>query len=125
MITEDEKRIALVDYFNFRNNSLDKLCHGKNFQNWVHICVDFVRFLPNWSTLDIEHRNSLLQNYWINSDGLSDLDAMAYILAYTNFDNWIKADMAKIYHVKASYGTSILCYRNVHMQRRKKWGIFL
>ena len=130
MLNEEDKRLTLVNYFNFATKSLDSLCHGTPnlFHNWVDRCVDFVRFLPCeavTSKVDFQRKyNEYPISTWKDKDGLNDMDAIAYILSYTNLEKWIKADVARVYTIRVYPNMGALFYRNVFTQRRKRWGMF-
>lgn len=137
MWTEDEKRVFLVDSYSFKLHSLAEMgFYKEDYFEYVHACVDFVRYLPNWSHSDIywfknskvkpEIAEPFQKGYGDGKWFLSDLDATAYILYDERIPTWIKADVARVFTIKIDRQLIIrmLAYNNVHMQRRKRWGVF-
>ena len=54
MLNEDDKRMLLFDLYNFQDHSLAELSKFNNeYTEYVHACIDFVRYLPNWSHSDL------------------------------------------------------------------------
>ena len=135
MLNEDDKRMALVNTYNFQYNSLAELSkYNEEFTEYVHACVDFVRYLPNWSHSDLYwFRNSPkkpeLAPVWKDKKTyfLSDMDAIAYILFDDMVPTWVKADVARVFTIQCDRMCIIrmFAYNNVHMIRRKRWGMFL
>ena len=135
MLSEDDKRMLLVNLYSFQYHSLVELSmFNTEYAEYVHACIDFVRYLPNWSHNDLYcfKNNKIkpeLAPVWQDKKTyfLSDMDAIAYILFDDAVPTWIKADMARIYTIKCDRNCIIrmLAYNNVHMLRRKRWGLFL
>lgn len=135
MLSEDDKRELLFDLYNFHNHSLAELSEFNNeYTEYVHACIDFVRYLPNWSHSDLycfkdSKVKPELAPVWQDKKTyfLSDMDAIAYILYDSTIPTWIKADIARVYTIKCDRLCIIrmLAYNNVHMHRRKRWGLFL
>lgn len=135
MLNEDDKRMLLFDLYNFHDHSLAELSGFNNeYTEYVHACIDFVRYLPNWSHSDLyRFKDSKVKPefapVWQDEKTyfLSDMDAIAYILYDNTIPTWIKADIARVYTIKYDRLSTIriLAYNNVHMHRRKRWGLFL
>lgn len=135
MLNEDDKRMLLVNLYNFQYHSLAELSEFNNeYTEYVHACMDFVRYLPNWSHTDLywfkdSKVKPELAPVWKDKKTyfLSDMDAIAYILCDNTIPTWIRADMARVYTIKCDNLCIIrmLTYNNVHMHRRKRWGLFL
>lgn len=129
MLDEDAKRMKIVERYSYMYHSHYKLCRwNNNYSNFAHVAVAFVRYLPNWATTDVQELNlekvSVLDMY-TESSGIGDLDAIAYLLTDRGIPKWIKADIARIYLIPMGYGVALNAYNNVHMRRRKKWGLFV
>lgn len=132
MLDEDEKRLLIVDRYSFSRHSLVEMTHGiSDFTSYVHAAVDFVRYLPNWGTSDIQwfrhgRKPKLADSTYMAavSGGIQDMEAIAYIL-YDGFPKWICADIVRTYAIDCGHNVYMLAYNNVFMHRRKRWGIFL
>jgi len=133
MIDEECKRNALVNYYSYSNNSIYEMCKGDlSLANWAHMAVDFVRYIPAWTHYEIQDYNkgkqmlffSLQNAYYRNADGLTDDDAVAFIIGTGGWESWICADLARIVSVKQDFGSFLLMYNNVYGRRRRKWGVF-
>ena len=129
MLDEDDKRIKIVERYSYMYHSHCKLCRwNNNYSNFAHAAVAFVRYLPNWATTDVQELNlekvSVLDMY-TESSGIGDLDAIAYLLTDRGIPKWVKADIARVYMIPMEYGVALNAYNNVHMRRRKKWGLFV
>lgn len=135
MLNEDDKRMLLVNLYNFQYHSLAELSEFNNeYTEYVHACTEFVRYLPNWSHTDLywfkdSKVKPELAPVWKDKKTyfLSDMDAIAYILCDNTIPTWIRADIARVYTIKCDNLCIIrmLAYNNVHMHRRKRWGLFL
>ena len=129
MLDEDAKRIKVVERYSYMYHSHCKLCRRNNdYSDFVHAAVEFVRYLPNWATSDVQEldlEKISVMNMYAKRSGIGDADAIAYLLTDRGIPKWIRADIARVCAIPLKYGMAINAYNNVHMRRRKKWGLFV
>jgi hypothetical protein len=132
MLDEEEKRLLIVNRYSFSQHSLIEMTHGvPDFAEYVTSTVDFVRYLPNCGTSDIQNfrhgiKPKIADSTYMASvcGGIQDMEAIAYIL-FDGFPKWICADIARVYAIDCGHDVYMLAYNNVFMHRRKRWGMFL
>lgn len=132
MLDELDKMYTIRSFYISCTKSLVQLCRSNpDYTEFALNVQDFVNYLPTVRLLELQQIKCepipLLEE---------DNRAMAYILAEDELPKWMRADIARIYRV--SWGSpsiddrelfskevTVNIYNNVHVGRRKRWGLFL
>lgn len=135
MLDELNKMYTIKKFYVSYAKSLVQLCKDNpDYTKFALNAKDFVSCLPIIRLLELQH---------IKCEPIPLLErdnmAMAYILAEDELPKWMRADIARIYRIPwgpkdrisienrelFSNEVTINIYNNVHVVRRRRWGLFL
>lgn len=139
MLDELNKMYTIRKFYITYAKSFVQLCKGNSeYSAFVNNTKDFVDYLPITRLPELQQiKRSTIP--LLEGDSMG----MAYILAEDELPKWIRADIARIYRVPWVYTdgipggvppidwdplpteVTVNIYNNVHIGRRRRWGLFL